>query len=376
MLPEMNAVLLVDGKEAFDEILNCIHRAQSSVLINMFIWRDDEIGREIAAAVLKAADRGVKVSISMDRMGFVLEMCEECERSFFHKAPSFFESAKIGLLRKCYPENCARVKRESPSHGLLESMLSHPNITVERDAKKNDHSKFYIFDDRILIFGGINIEEKERSRDCAGRVYQDYMLKMEGEEYVNAFYDKLHGNERPTSGYRFRMNNKTVSPAEFEMRKSVLSIINGANRELVIVMAYFSTVPSIMSALIRAWKRGVHIRILIPGRANFEDDSNKRCMHTLLKRTGNGIKVYLSPKMVHAKVIYNENTVMFGSSNITNRAFRQLGETDIELENTDCSVIRRLKETVEENFAAAQRIENCSQLRFSAWRALLEGLLN
>ena len=30
--------------------------------------------------------------------------------------------------------------------------------------------------------------------DCAGRVYQDYMLKMEGREHVRAFFDKLEQN--------------------------------------------------------------------------------------------------------------------------------------------------------------------------------------
>ena len=70
--------LLVNGTEAFPEILNCIEKAQKSIEINMFIWRGDNIGKTVAQAVLNAAEREVKVFISVDRYGLVLEKCEEC----------------------------------------------------------------------------------------------------------------------------------------------------------------------------------------------------------------------------------------------------------------------------------------------------------
>ena len=65
--------LLVNGNNAFPEIIKSIEKAKESIYINMFIWRDDEIGNRVAAAVLGAADRGVKVNISVDRYGVVLE---------------------------------------------------------------------------------------------------------------------------------------------------------------------------------------------------------------------------------------------------------------------------------------------------------------
>ena len=72
-----NITLLVNGKAAFPEIIRCIKNAKTSVEINMFIWRDDKIGNQMAEAVLNAADGGVKVYISVDRYGVVLEKCEE-----------------------------------------------------------------------------------------------------------------------------------------------------------------------------------------------------------------------------------------------------------------------------------------------------------
>ena len=367
--------LLVDGAEAFDEILRCIDAAQSSVLINMFIWRDDDIGVRLADSVLRAADRGVSVMISVDRVGMVLERCEEHGRSMFHRAPDISERLKIAILRMGYPKNCGEMLKEPACEGLLERLLAHPNITVEKDRKKSDHSKYYVIDNRILIFGGINVEDKECGADCAGRVYQDYMVKLEGEEHVRAFNDKLERGLNTADKYAFRMNNKTVKPAVFEMKESFLSIINAAQRELVIVMAYFAPVPEIVDAIVEAWRRGVQISIMIPGDANFQNNSNRRTVRLLMKRCSNGIRVALSPKMVHTKFIANESTVMFGSCNITNLAFTTLGELDIELREEN-ELTERIRESVAQNFALATVADDYRKIKLSRIIAWLERKFN
>ena len=60
--------LLVDGNNAFPEIIRCIENARRSVYINMFIWRDDAIGNRMAQAVLTAADKGARVYISVNEV--------------------------------------------------------------------------------------------------------------------------------------------------------------------------------------------------------------------------------------------------------------------------------------------------------------------
>ena len=371
-----NATLLVDGTAAFDEILRCINAAHTSIVINMFIWRDDVIGNRLASAVLNAAQRGVHVTISIDRVGMVLEMCEESEQSFFHRNPDFFEMLKIWILRIGYPSNRSQNKVPHVPSGLLEMMLAHPNIVIDRDRQKNDHSKYYIIDEEILIFGGINVEDKECGKDCAGRVYQDYMLKLEGSAHVHAFREKLEQNRDTDVGYYFRMNNKTIHPPSFEMYDRFLSIINEAQEELVIVMAYFAAIPDVIRAIESAWKRGVRIRILIPERANFQNDSNRRTMRLLMNRCSNDIEVRLSPKMVHTKLILSEKNVMFGSCNITNRAFFQLGEVDIELKNEDTDLAKHIKSSVEENFLISKPVDDYHQIHYSLLVGWFESLLN
>ena len=95
--------LLVDGENAFNEILSCIDNTKHVIKINMFIWRDDEIGNEIGKHLYDAANRGVKIFISIDRFGYVLEKAEEYKKSFFHRNPSLHEKFKIKVLEQGYP---------------------------------------------------------------------------------------------------------------------------------------------------------------------------------------------------------------------------------------------------------------------------------
>lgn len=80
--------------------------------------------------------------------------------------------------------------------------------------------------------------------------------------------------------------------------------------------------------------------------------------------------------MVHTKLICSENVIMFGSCNITNLAFRQLGELDIEFNNLDTPLATHIKESVEENFFISHTISDYRQIKYSPFVAWLEGRFN
>lgn len=365
--------LLTDGKEAFPEILRCIAAAQRTIRINMFIWRDDEIGNRVAAAILAAAERGVRVELSVDRYGVVLEKAEECKRSFFHKRQSLTEKLKTAALELLYPmpgaPKCARDEETE----LYRAIMNHPNIRVEKDKFKADHSKFYIFDDEILILGGINIEDKENGADLQGRVYQDYMVKMEGQEYVAAFLAKRERGEDTGDGYFFGVNVKEPQ-RRFDMERLYLTMIGEAQKELVITMAYFSPLPQFVEAIVAAHRRGVRVTLLVPERANFQNDSNRKTVRKLLKMTDNGITVYFSPKMVHTKLVANENWVSFGSTNITKKAFRQLDELNLFLPRRS-ETAEQLMASVRENHALSCVVTDWREVKYNRLLAWLEGFL-
>ena len=366
--------LLVDGKAAFPEILRCIAGAKKSIYINMFIWRDDRIGNDIAQAVLEAAQRGVQVEISADRYGVVLEKSEECKRSFFHKRQSLTEKIKTAALEILYPMEGAPRRAKDEETALYRAIMTHPNIRVECDTFKADHSKFYIIDDEILILGGVNIEDKENGKDLQGRVYQDYMVKLEGAQHVAAFRTKIERFADGGCGYSFGINVKRPQ-RYFEMERRYLELINEAREELVITMAYFSPLPQFVAAIVAAHQRGVQVTVLVPERANYQNDSNRRTMRRLLKATDNGITVLFSPKMVHTKLVANEKIVSFGSTNITKKAFGQLTELNLFAQRNGEPFPTLLMESVAENQRLSRKAEQWEDIRYNRLLAWMEGFL-
>ena len=370
---EENITLLVDGKAAFPEILRCIESAQESIRINMFIWRDDEIGNRVARAVLDAAERGVQVDISVDRYGVVLEKAEESKRSFFHKEQTLTEKIKTRTLELLYPMPGAPRGAKDEASALYRAVMSHPNIRVERDTFKADHSKFYIFDGETVILGGVNIEDKENGADMQGRVYQDYMMKMTGRDCVDNFLAALEWGGGQTADYCFGVNVK--EPVwRFGMERLYLDMIESAQQELTITMAYFSPLPRFVEAIAAAHRRGVRVTLLVPERANFQSDSNHKTVKKLLRLTDNGITVYFSPKMVHTKLVANENWVSFGSTNITKKAFGQLNELNLFLRRGSAAA-EDLMADVAVNHGLSQRVEDWRKVRYNGLLAWLEGFL-
>ena len=369
-----NLTLLVNGRQAFPEIIRCIEAAQTSLEINMFIWRDDRIGNRMAQAVLAAADRGVTVYISVDRYGVVLEKCEECKRSFFHKEQTLTEKMKSRLLEVFYPENTQPGAVTDERTDLYQRIMAHPNIHVSADVFKADHSKFYIIDDRILFLGGVNIEDKENGQDLSGRVYGDYMARLEGENYVRAFREKLATGQDTLEDVFFGLNRKEPF-RRFEMEELYLDLINGAQQELHITMAYFSPLEHFVEAILAAHRRGVKVTILIPQRANFQNDSNRRTICHLLKGSNGGIRVWLSPKMLHTKLVMNEKTISFGSTNITKKAFNQLDELNLFVPNDDSEFAKAMLESIAADIRIAQPVTAPDEVEYNRLMAWLEGFM-
>ena len=373
MAPE-NMTLLVNGARAFPEIIRCIEEAKTSLEINMFIWRDDRIGNRMAQAVLAAADRGVQVYISVDRYGVVLEKCEECKRSFFHKEQTFTEKMKSRLLEIFYPENTQPGAVRDERTSLYQRIMAHPNIRVSADVFKADHSKFYIIDERILFLGGVNIEDKENGQDLSGRIYGDYMARLEGPEYVRAFREKLATGRNVLDDVFFGLNLKEPV-RRFEMEEMYLDLINGAKETLHITMAYFSPLDHFVEAILAAHRRGVKVTILIPQRANFQNDSNRRTICRLLKESQGGIRVWLSPKMLHTKLVMNEKTISFGSTNITKKAFNQLNELNLFVPNDDSEFAGAMHESIAADIRIAQPVTSHREVEYRPLMAWLEGFM-
>ena len=63
------ARLWVDGTEAFARLAKLIRKAQHTIIVQMFIWKDDATGRAVAADLLAPAEPAGEVDIPQDHTG-------------------------------------------------------------------------------------------------------------------------------------------------------------------------------------------------------------------------------------------------------------------------------------------------------------------
>ena len=196
---------------------------------------------------------------------------------------------------------------------------------------------------------------------------------MVGKEHVAAFFDKLERGTDTAKGYSFTINRKSLDL--FEMEQTYLDMIRSAKRELHITMSYFSPLPRLLCEIVAAHRRGVSVTVLLPASSNFQNSSNYKTAKLLMRRTDNGIRLLLSPKMVHTKMIMTEDRISLGSTNLTKKSFSQLDELNLCLERIESDFCDALLESVLENVALCECIRDEKQISYNRLLAFLEGFL-
>ena len=368
---ETGLELLEGGRNAFPEIIRQIRAAEHEITVHMFIWREDRIGTEIAREITAAADRGVKVTIEKDMYAVTLEYAEESQRSLCHR-PDLRDRFNISVLELFYNRELMRKRLRTSRSSLYTRLKEHPGVVMLDGVRTYDHSKYYIFDRRVMILGGINIEDKEYYSDLKGRLYHDYMIKISDPDKVAEFLEKRKDPRKKSELFRANMK-KPVSC--FELKSSYMEMIDSAERELCIMMAYFAPDKDILSAVERALHRSVRVRILIPKSANFMDDMNKLAVSKLLrysKAHSGGLEIFMTERMLHSKLLMNERRIMIGSCNINRKSFTKLDELAVSVDNDDSKFAAEIRSSVREAFRNAECVSAGDRIGYDPVLAAIE----
>ena len=140
--PNANRLALLSG--GYDALLVRIHlirQARSSIVIQTFIWTNDEVGRLMMYELIEAARRGVKVRIIADHL-----VSEQDPATI-----AFLATAHPNLEIKHYRPSSSRMKPNLPQK-LLAGLRSFHGVNQRM------HNKVMIVDGVVLITGGRNIE--------------------------------------------------------------------------------------------------------------------------------------------------------------------------------------------------------------------------
>jgi cardiolipin synthase A/B len=310
--------LLRDGPEAFPAMLEAIDAARRRVLLEMYWFEDDEVGRRFRDALVLAKARGVEVCVMYDAVGS-LGLSSE----FFSPLVDHAEVRVYNSL--------------SPWRSRL-SKLS-----------RRDHRKLLVTDD-VAFTGGMNL---------VARPWRDDAVRVQGPAVAElaACFAGVWASLDDSRRKRISLPAEvplTVDP--FGARVAVLpqatgrfsraafnayvSRLMGARRQVWIANAYFLPNGRMTRALRHATLRGVDVRLLVPARSDVEivRHASRRVWGRLLRA---GARIFeFQPSILHSKTaVVDGEWATMGSFNLDSRSFESNLELNISVLDRDFAAI-------------------------------------
>ena len=336
---------LLNGDQIFPPMLAAIRAAKQTITFETYIYWSGDIGREFVEALSERARAGVKVHVLLDWVG----------------------SAKMDKpLLDALKAAGVQVERYHP-----------PSWTGLGKLNNRTHRKILVVDGRIGFTGGIGIapawtghgQDPDHWRDSHFQVEGPVVAQMQAvfiDNWIKTSGEVLHGPGYfpllvPVGSERAQMFSSSPTGGAESMALMYQLAITAASRTIDLSAAYFVPDELSMKALAEAQKRGVKLRIIVPGEHIDSDAvrSASRAKWGPLLEAGVVIAEY-EPTMYHCKVMIVDGLlVSVGSTNFDNRSFRLNDEATLNI--VDASFAREQTATFEADLAKARPVS------FEAW---------
>ncbi|PKL50401.1 MAG: cardiolipin synthase B [Nitrospira bacterium HGW-Nitrospira-1] len=308
------ATLLWKGHESFQIIFDSIKKANELICLAFYIFRDDETGRELAEILKQKALEGVKVYILYDHFG-----------SLFTPMKFWNNLRDAGIqIRASRP-----FKWTSPLHYV-----------------HRDHRKLIIIDGKLAFTGGLNIADEYRGyhRLKKKKGWRDTGIFLEG-PIAKKLLDEFTKSWVIWKGASI-VFEKTIKPLKDglpvlpifassargrrQMRKLIYYSINNARKSIYLTTAYFTPSRRMLQILGNAVRRGVEVKLLLPGRSDISSAHYAgRAFFTKLLRAGARIYNYQG-EILHAKTsVFDEVWSIIGSANLDFQSLRRNDEGNV-----------------------------------------------
>ncbi|EAV45011.1 cardiolipin synthase [Roseibium aggregatum] len=302
--------LLIDGDATFSAIKEEIAKARNVIFFQFFAIHDDELGREMADALIARAKDGITVYFLYDDVGS------------HSLSKDYLSRLKAAGVKVCgFNENHKFLRLLGPMR------LNYRN-----------HRKLVVVDYRVTFVGGHNVADQYVGRDNWFGHWRDTHVRVEGpaavacslsfvEDWLWASGERIdlpQVGEIPMPGDEAVLVMPT-GPAD-KLEECALAFVETAARarkRLWITTPYLVPSLDIQTALCSAAMRGVDVRVLMPEKRDhwtvwlashaYED--------TLVQR---GVKVYrYIDGFLHQKVtLMDDELVSIGTVNFDNRSFQ------------------------------------------------------
>ena len=315
---------LLNGDQIFPPMLAAIRSAKVSINFETYIYWSGDIGREFADALAERATQGVKVHVLLDWVGSA-KMDESLVTTL---------SAAGVKVRKFHPPHWSNLGRMN----------------------NRTHRKLLIVDGHIGFTGGVGVAPQWTGRAQDPAHWRDTHFEVKGpviaqmqsvfiDNWIKVTGDVLHGPDyfpklAAAGPGRAQMFSSSPSGGSESMQLMYLMAITAASRSIDLSAAYFVPDELTLQALVEAMRRGVRLRIVVPGEHIDSETvrSASRATWGPLLAAGAVIAEY-GPTMYHCKVlIVDRLLVSVGSTNFDNRSFRLNDEATLNVVDASFAV--------------------------------------
>jgi len=336
--------LLPDGPERMSVLLGLIDGARTSVRLLYYMYRDDRAGQLVYAAIERALDRGVAVSLLVDGFGA-------------YTPNQYFTPLVERGMTYC---------RFHPTFGRRYLIRCHQKLALADD-------------DQVLI-GGFNIEDSYFGTVEEG-AWRDLGLLVEGPAVARLapYYDELIGWALIKGGrirslnriiHRYSENHgilqwtfggptRGLSPWARATSRDLLS-----SRDVEMIAAYFAPTWAMLRRIGRVGRRG-RARIITAAKSdNHATVAAARYTYKNLLRRGVEIFEY-RPTKLHTKLVVLDDIVHIGSSNFDIRSLYLNLEMMLRVDDPDFAML--LRGYFEQELAASESITAALHRKRSGW---------
>ncbi len=300
--------LLIDGEESFAAMFRAIEAAQSYVLVQFYIVRDDALGQRLQAVLIAAARRGVLVCFMTDAIGS-------------NALPRKFEDD----MRAAGVMTVDDSTRRGPKHRF---QINYRN-----------HRKTLIVDGKAGFTGGLNMGVEYLGQDPDIGPWRDTFVQFQGpivQQLQLIFAEDWHWATSepllPLLTWEPSISDQDMvgliaatGPGDEAETGAMLffAAITAAQDRVWIASPYFVPDMDVMSALKLAALRGVDVRILLPEHADHYIPWLAAFAY-FDELTRAGVRIYrYTEGFMHQKIILvDEALAGIGTTNMDNRSFR------------------------------------------------------
>jgi cardiolipin synthase len=340
-LPHHSVRLIKGGREYFDLLEQMIRETQDTLHLQVYIFDEDDTGRQIARALMAAARRNVKIFVLVD--GYA---SQNISREFIQNLRD------AGIYFR-----------------FFEPFLKSKHLYFGRRL----HHKVVVSDAARCLVGGLNISDRYNDTP-ENSAWLDWALYVEG--LVAGVLDTLCNRRTRNRGFmKSRAAQHDMPPANLvrgecgvrvrvndwvhrknQIYKSYLEMFSNATTNLIIMSPYFMPGGEFRKKMKGAVQRGVKIQVILAGVSDISMSkfAERFVYRWLLK---NNIEIYeYQKKVLHGKIAVCDGEWMTdGSYNVNDLSAHASIELNLDVNN------RAFAQQVEERLRGIMR-DDCLQI--------------